>query len=316
MQGALQLQALAAGLWATGLYVLGRRLAAGRLAALAFTGLGVSSAAFMFWFSVAETYGLGSLTILAVLLVAVGQANQPPSGRGLFAANALSLSMTVTNWMAGLALTIACVPWRKAIRIALGAVAFVAVLALIQKWIIPTSKLFFLGSREELMYMGRQESGGVIEKLKVLLLYGFAMPQIDFKATGLNSLPLLSVQFARLGSSTVYALPALLCWTCLLSLGVWGALRTKAHVLLVRTIALTALGQIVLHLIYGEETFLYVLHLMPVMVALAMLSMLTPCRIIAPWLAVAAMVFSLANNTAVFSTASEAVSATVRQPEK
>lgn len=316
LDAALRFEALAAGLWAAGLYLLYRQLAGGRIAALAFAGLGVSSAAFMFWFSVAETYGLGSLTILLVLLLAARSANETPSSRTLFAANAVSLSMTVTNWMVGLAFTFSSLPWRKAVRIAFTAVAFIALLALIQKLLIPSSKLFFLGSREELMYVNRQESGGIFEKLAALLLHGFAMPQIDVKAVGQGSLAMLSVQFARPSSGSVYGIPALLLWGCLLGIGIWGAFRVKGRVVLVRVIAITIAGQVVLHLLYGEETFLYALNLMPVLIALAMLGRFAPCGIVAPWIAVAAMTFGFANNLAAFSAASESISTSVLQRDQ
>ncbi len=77
------------------------RIIAFTLDAVLYTGLFLSSAAFMFWYSVPETFAWASLSVLvAVLLTALIPYGKWPAAVVL--ASAVSLSITVTNWIAGL----------------------------------------------------------------------------------------------------------------------------------------------------------------------------------------------------------------------
>ena len=64
--------------------------------------LGLGSAGAVFWLTVPESYGLGSITLMLPLaLLAAGAWRRIPAGWWV-AASAASLSITVTNWMSGL----------------------------------------------------------------------------------------------------------------------------------------------------------------------------------------------------------------------
>ncbi|HZV99038.1 MAG TPA: hypothetical protein VFF74_08625 [Methylophilaceae bacterium] len=291
--------ALIGGLWVAGIYLLGRTLGAARITALAFALLGVSSAAFVFWFSVPETYGLGALTILATLIIAaLAESRQLPQ-RWYIGASAATLSITLTNWMAGLALAFTRMPWRKAMRITLQALAIIAVLAIIQKIILPSSQLFFIPSNQEATFINRPDSGTVWNKLNALLLHAFAVPSTTIKSAVEPFWPMLSVQFSRPGSGSTFGLWALVLWVSLLVLGTWGGFRARRPIF-VAMLWLIIVGQIALHLLYGEETFLYVLHLMPLLIAVALLSIYTPAKKFVPVIALAAALLGLLNNLEVY----------------
>src|SRR5262245_265647 len=127
------------------------RIVARRLDAVVYTGMFIMSAGFMFWFSVPETYPWGAVSILAAVLAAT----VIPFGRwpsAVVITSALSLSFTVTNWMAGLVTAFLSQPWRKAIRLSVYAFALVAFLTPIQYALFPTAGRF-LSLNEEHYYV-------------------------------------------------------------------------------------------------------------------------------------------------------------------
>src|ERR1700709_2350829 len=84
----------------------------------------------------------------------------------------------------------------------------------------------------------------------------------------------------------------------------------------VAVLLLTLAGQIALHLVYGEETFLYGLHFVPLLIALAALSTTTKAGKLAPWAALALAGFALANNLSVFNDAAAHVMGSLTQNEQ
>lgn len=311
-QLATRLVAIAGGLWAAGLYTLSRCLGAARWRGLIFTALGVSSGSFIFWFSVPETYGLGSLTILIVLILGARLPAKQYSDSTYIAASAASLSFTITNWMAGIALSLMSGSWRRAIRITLITLVLVAVLAVVQKLLIPSSTLFFLPSRGELRFVNHAFGGGVVQKLTALLLHSFAAPEPSVRAVVNPYWSILSMQFSPAGSGSQFGIAALCLWIGLLVMGLWGAWLNRRRPF-VMVLGLILAGQIGLHLLYGDESFLYTLHLMPLFVALAMLAMFTPFGRFVPWIALGAAGLGLANNMQVHSAAAAHVDSFLNQ---
>jgi len=125
----------------------------------------ISSAA-IFWTTVPETYLFGSITILVILLFMALAEHRVFTNGHYIGISALSLSMTVTNWMAGIAATLANNSLRRTIRITVDAFVVVTVLWAIQHAMFPTAE-FFLLSPEERNYMLLEESGGIFEKTTV-----------------------------------------------------------------------------------------------------------------------------------------------------
>ena len=67
-------------------------------------------------------------------------------------------------------------------------------------------------------------------------------------------------------------------WSLLLGLGLWALLSTKRPRRSVWRLA-SLLGQLGLHTLYGDETFLYSLHFLPLLITVAALSTLTHLRV-------------------------------------
>ncbi|MBT2326256.1 hypothetical protein J7E62_28425 [Variovorax paradoxus] len=269
LQVAMRFASGVAALWVVSFYALCRLLGAGRFGAVCFSLLAIGSAGFQFWFSVPETFGVGSLTLLWVLLVAALAVHRPVSDRLLLAASIASLAITITNWVAGLALAVVQRPWRRALAISAIALGIVAVLAVVQRFLYSFAKLFFLGSREEADYMNLEQSGTVLHKLAGMFWHPLSLPEVLAKAAEAPKLNWLTVQLSAPGSGGWAGTLALGLWSLLLAAGVHGLLRSPQWRAFGKVLGLTLAAQVALHLVYGEETFLYAAHFLPLLMALA-----------------------------------------------
>lgn len=273
-------------LWAIGFYALGRLCGAGRIASVGFTALAVASAAFQFWFSLVETFFAGSLTLLMVLLVAAVAVHRPVGDRWLVAASVASLSITVTNWVAGLALAIVQRPWRRAVGLSAVALLIVSVLALVQRQLYHWSMLFFLGSREELHYINQAAGGSLGDRLIGMLWYPIRIPAVRVQEQVPPVLNSISVQMNGAGLVDAASWAAILIWALLLAAGVLGLVRSPRWHAFGKVLGLTLAAQIALHLVYGDETFLYAAHFLPLLMAVALFAGRSPLGRAAPVLAV------------------------------
>jgi hypothetical protein len=269
-------------LWAIGFYALGRLTGAGRVASLCFTVLALASAGFQFWFSVAETFFAGSITLLLVLLVAAVAVHRRVGDRWLFVASMASLSITVTNWVAGLALTIVQRPWRRALGISAAVLLVVALLALVQRKLYHWSMLFFLGSREEIQYLNQAAGGSFGDRLIAMLWYPIRIPDVRVQAEPPPELNSITVQMNGAGLDDWTSWAAIVLWTLLLAAGVAGLLRTPRWHAFAKVVGLTLAAQIALHLVYGDETFLYAAHFLPLLMAVALFARRSPLGRAAP----------------------------------
>jgi hypothetical protein len=271
-----------ASLWLTALFILLRLIGCLRLDAALFSILSTTSAAAMCWFIVPETYSFGSLTILIALCFAAITEYYQFSSLWYVGASALTLSMTTTNWMTGILIAIINFPRKKALQVTVNAFSMVVLLWSVQKFLF-ASAVFFLGERGEKKFIFRSDSGGPLNVLKSFVSHTMIMPSINVINDRYQPphVPVLSTQFAAPGSGSLWGMVAVVLWTALLGLGIWGFFSYKQHLKLRIVIALTMLGHLLLHCIYGEETFLYSLHFLPVLIILAAFSVFTRARIVA-----------------------------------
>jgi hypothetical protein len=292
-----------AALWTLTLFVILRRLGCRLIDASLFTLLGASSAAGIFWFTVPETYAAGSLTILLAVLVAVVADRVQVPSMTFVLTSALTLSVTVTNWMAGLVLTKARFSWKQTLAISAGAFMIVAILWGAQKLIFPTTP-FFMPDRHETNYMLVSSPAPVLQSF---FFHSVIMPTIHVKERPDRVSPdakyVLATQQSAAGSASTWGRLGVITWATLLALGAWGLWRLSdfptARAVLLGTVA----GQLALHLVYGSETFLYSLNFAPLLVIVAACSTLTPWRPLARVLGGIAVIAFLLNNLQQFRTA-------------
>jgi hypothetical protein len=290
-----------AGLWAAALFALLRVIGCRRPEAIVFTLLAALSAGAVFFFSVPETYGLGSLSILLALIVVAAREHRPVAAGWTVAASALTLSYTVTNWMTGLLAAFAAYPRRKAFQLSVNAFAAVVALWGVQKFFFPSAG-FFLGDREETYYTYAPWPGRVLSVLFSFLFHSIVMPAFDLVARHPGSLS-PTVRESLPGSSGVIGALAVVAWALLLTLGIHALLTLRRQAALRVALGLNLAGQLALHIVYGAETVLYSLHFIPLLVVVAALTTLTKRRALALVLAVVLTVLAGVNNAAMFRAA-------------
>jgi hypothetical protein len=298
------LAALAA-VWIGTLWGLLRLLGCRRLDAMLFSALGAVSAAAVFWLTVPETWALGSLSILApLLLVAVTRHRQVSEGWYVLA-SAGSLAVTVTNWMTGLIAAFRHLPWKRALRVSGLALSLVLGLWSLQKLALPQVQ-FFLTVRpgSEAKYVFHTRSGGPLQIGTAFIFHPMVMPAITETSAGRRPWKRMTVQPSAPGSASGWGRIGVWLWAALLGLGVWAALRSEVNRRLLGTVGIVLAGQLALHLIYGgEEIFLYSLHWAPLLVVVAACATLTPARRLALALAGALIVCAGVNNAQQFASA-------------
>jgi hypothetical protein len=299
--------AAVASIWLASFFVVFRLLGCARSDAVLFSMVAITSAAAMFWLVVPETPLFGSLTILpAVALLGIAQ-RYPLSPLWYAFVSAVTFSVTVTNWMMGIAATIASYNWKRAFQITANAFCIVVVLWIVQKFLFPASVFFFGHSDVELP---EKESGGPFFVLSSLLFHTMVAPAIKVTHWWLHpNLPVMTVQPSFPGSASIWGAVAALSWVILLGLGCWGLWCRRDFRQLRIFLGLSLVGQVALHVLYARETFTYSLHFVALLLVLASLSTFTRARRLALVLAGIVTVFGGINNSIQFAKATEFVRA-------
>lgn len=297
------LAALAA-FWSVGLYFSMRLVGCRIFDASLFSVAATLSAASTFWFAVPETFAFSSLSLVLALLVAALVEHRKLSDTVYVVTSAITLGYTITNWMAGMVLSIVNLPWRRAARVTAYALVLVAALWGLQKYFVPNSA-FLLDIRGKFAYVMSPEMGGASEIIPSIFWHSMVAPAIGIAHQGPphTTTIQLSFQHSPPGSSGVLGVVATVSWTLLLALGLWGAISKSPYLRFRVVLGLVLVGQVILHLLFGEETFLYALHFAPLLLLLASFSVHTRLRGIALLLGVIFIATAAPNNWAQFGQA-------------
>jgi hypothetical protein len=248
-----------------------------------FSAILISSATFLHWFAIVETYPFSALSIVIMLNALIWW---PADRRAAWvAASGFTLAVTVTNWMFGLAATYFRFPFSSFVRISSIALVLVAVLAIAQKLIFPTSALFFNPRKVASEYQWMQVTEEIkgtghwtpVSNVSSFLLYGAVVPapmikRIDEKVT------IVQNQDAPVTDNTWAGIIATAAWVLLLTGGIWGALISQGKRPIAAALGVFLAGQLVLHLVYGSVTFLYAAHFFPALLALSAFGWFSPLR--------------------------------------
>jgi hypothetical protein len=269
--------ALCMAIWSGMIFFTLRLVGLSRVGAISVSLLGMISGAAIFWFMVPETYVLSSLSILFCLFLAAYGTRYKLSDFWLVFAGALCLGTLLTNWMASLALVFAYRRPQKAISIGLASLLVVLLGWGLQKAIFPQPASLFLALKpsSEKEYILNKEQGSPLLSLNTIFISSIVVPKIDeydadIQPTGKR----LTIQRSGLfNSGGFYAILSVL-WLVVLGLGIIKILRTPSLNRFSFVLFVTLVGQVVLHSVYGEETFLYGLHFAPLLVILAGTSLL------------------------------------------
>jgi hypothetical protein len=296
------LSVIAGAAWVALFYVIARAVTMRRLDAIVFTALACSTSSAMFWMVVPETYTLGSLSLLAPLALCALDADRRVRPGWYVAVSAASLSVTSSNWMSGIFAAAARWPWRRALQITANALCVVVVMWAVQRIIFPTAPFFFGYSNEE-RFVLPSASGGPGPVARVLFFHSVVMPHINAIAEPKWG-AVMSVQHSAIGSSGAWGLAATGLWVALLALTVLGLRSSRGHRRFRFVLGSTLAGQVLLHMVYGEETFLYVMHVVPLLIlGVALAAAAAPWRRIILVVVAALAVAAAVNNVSQLATA-------------
>uniref|UniRef100_B8HVA6 Uncharacterized protein n=1 Tax=Cyanothece sp. (strain PCC 7425 / ATCC 29141) TaxID=395961 RepID=B8HVA6_CYAP4 len=297
--------------WVLALYTLFRVMHCRPLDAFLFSLLGGVSAAAVFWLVVPESFALGSLTILLGFIFVVLSQYHPFSAFWYVALNVLTVSITITNGMVGFFATIINHRWLKSLQICFISLALATGLWVLQRLVFinsgfPFQLRTFIGEKK---FMSAPDSSRILAVISSFFYQTMVMPATQF----LNS-PLrpdwvkLDVNTLDPGSGGWWGTIAVLSWTGLLVLGFWGFCTTKQHQKLRVVLGVTLGVQLLMHSIYGvEETFIYSLHFIPLLLLLAAFSLFTRFRPLSLGLVLILLVSAGLNNRMQFNSITTAL---------
>lgn len=303
-----------------------------------FALLFIASSTMLFWYTLPESFSFGGTTLLIALHATISA--RPTTrlgylGHGL--ASLATLSMTITNWVAGLlATTIAyglldhpirlLKRWLSDLRtiwtdikgpvlISAAVLVTAMALALLQDAIFGEASVFFNVRYllRESAFVGDYSVSHALTRPFVLL---FSPIVVGTLGTWFEGTRLTADDFIP---STWTGIVALILWVTLFAGGLVAAVATMirpslANLKVRRMIiaaAITLTGFVLVHSVYGFIAFLYVAHTAPYVLALTAPLFLTRFRTVARALMVALILFAGYHNYVVFHQAETFVHETV-----
>lgn len=283
----------AALIWGAAVFLLMRGLTNSFAGAVTFSVLALVSAASIFWLPAAETYALGSATLMVPLALLAWDARRRMPDWCYVAVSAASLSVTTTNWASGVIVPMSVRSVRAAIQIIANALVVVMSFWVVQKLVIP-SVPFFLSADPGRRFIFPDSAGTPFTTTKALLFHSMVMPRLGTVMEE-HWGERLTVQSSALGSSGLLGTAATVLWFALLIAGLVTALARSRYSLPHRALLVTLASQVILYSAYGEETFLYALHVAPLLVACASATMSTRARrplLVLTWVLIALLAFN------------------------
>lgn len=251
------------------------RLRFGRAVALLACAVFLSSATFLHWFAVVETYALSSSFAIAAVYLMVRR--PVPSATSAVAASFASLCMVITNWSLGLALVFMCYPLSRFLRYSLVALVLCTIASGIQRGLFPVAGVF-LDPRQlfaETQYVGGGEVVGgaahwssVLHAIGIVLTSAIApMPDTAVQSSsGAQVVTYLDHMLTGLGTVGWIAATA---WIVAIGISLVSLIRDRLASPVIVALMLFLAGQIAMHAIYGEEPFLYAADFFVVLVVFA-----------------------------------------------
>lgn len=296
---------LAAG-WAGLLYSTFLRLGARTAGALLFTLLGLGSSASLFWWGVPESFVFGSTSILLLFWLYAGKPGNPPMRPWVLLAGTLAYGTTVTNWSVALVAAALHHPRKQAVSLAAFTMGLVLISWVATRLLFPHATFFVphkaSAVRTQAEQVHRYHPGAPAGVVRALLVHSVVAPHYQVRAS--RGIPgrheQMSFQSAAIGSTGFSGLLAAGLWLGLLGLGIVSTLHLKAHRRFCALIWLSVTGQVLVHLIYGDETFLYTPHVLPMLILAAGIACLGPQRRLALTLCAALCLAAGWNNLLAF----------------
>jgi hypothetical protein len=205
----------------------------------------------------------------------------------------------VTNWSLGLLLTFRKNSWRQWLQLSINAFFIVADLWSVEKLLMPSAEFFTVFGNER-HYLNHVDPIVVLKTINVFVFHSIIAPAVKLTPDfGIHDRvgPLWKLGFtfqnSYPGSGSLWGAIAAIFWIAFLVLGLWSlSKKNKSHFSLAILIFLSA--QLILHILYGVETFLYALDWLPVLIVVAIFGLQTLGKI--RWPAMIAFIVLIAMN--------------------
>ncbi|SFU47090.1 DUF6080 domain-containing protein [Pseudoduganella namucuonensis] len=289
--------ALAASIGMGFLFAALKRVGLGAVDAALLTALALTSSTALVWFSVAESYAYTFTAFAIVLYLSARDTARDDGSRAPWvAAAAFAFSITVTNLAVALLGAVQARGVKRAIRLAIMAVAVVGVLAVLQRLVFPKSGLFFLPAavQEETSFFVRLSVDRVRQVLALFYFGSVVFPDVARNAMS-NGETVLTVQHASWRQGGWPAYTGLLLIALMMAPGVASVVasckrqldRLRGGVAIATPrwqdgLRVTVAGSLAflttLHLVYGKETFVYAGSVLPMLIMLLAFGALTLSR--------------------------------------
>lgn len=304
--------ALICGAWTFVIWKIARGLDLPRGLAASLTLLGTTSASAMFWFPVAETHALASLSVAAALLLLVSEPSKRTSFlRHLFVSLG-TFGVTITNWLVGLLTSVLILDRRSLIRLVILTIGISATVFAFEKLLMWDHEIPGRYGRE-VSFLERVNVDRLFQVARIFFVNVMVMaePHVESSLGALGeTLPFIHLQKSSLGHRGALEWAAILSWLGLLSLGFHGlATNFNKNRPLATTLALSLGFHLVLYTAYGDETFLFIINCLPLLLAVCSFAHHSPVgrRLSLP-LALGALACSAANNWFYFASTAQMVS--------
>ena len=232
------------------------------LSSLLCSAVFLSSGSFIFWWSVVETFPIGGATISIIfLLIAMGN-----KSKWIWAVStALTLGITITNWIVGI--IGALQTFKKVTAIKILVIGFVSILILysIQSFVFPEIKLLRIGDRltNESKFLIIPESFAdvtlYLKKYFRRSIAFFVSPAVVSKTILGNNPNHVAIR-PDLFKYSIFGWLSISCWFTLLIGGLVRIFQSRPLGKLAKTLLLFILFQFLLHMFYGDRPFIYSAH--------------------------------------------------------
>ncbi len=252
-------------------YLVLRRLCLAPFDAAMFALSLAGSVAVVFFGSVPETFAFGGTTILLMLWIA-GRAQ--PSFPALVLGNIATMSMTLTNFMVGVAGTLRLDPKNRKTALKVWAVAagVVAGLSLLSRLVFSSSG--YVGDFRRYVQWVRVPA---LSDLRSFFVHSTVMPRTIVRPPPDHIGFLEAVaESAEMGSGGALGVVATLGWLGLLIAGLVASLSRAGNARLRDVLLLSAGGQLALHVAFADGPFLFSSHFAPLLLLVAAHSRLLP----------------------------------------
>lgn len=262
-----------AGLFILLAFNLNKKISNTSLAGFFIALLATFSSAFIFLAIIPETFILGATTIcLALLFVLYGH---PKSIGGAVWLGLLSFSITITNYGISLIASFFRLKPKFFIASIVASLTIATSLVFIQTLIFPKSGTFYSILYKEAGYvqLTKRSPEQVIDKIATravdFIFSGLILSRISIEPSIKNDLiPKINYISIKHEIPTLSGFIALIGWTILIANGVNNAVKNFFSSPVLAVALLFYVYQFILHLLYGNETFIYTLHSLPALLAI------------------------------------------------